>query len=337
VNGKCQFVTRYENAIYAEWHFVSPDGTRDLDYAQAQAAFPTLKVLNGYTKDLTLDSIPEGLNGWRVYCRFTNNAGSVKSGSALITVLGAGGVPATVPAAVPSSAPAVVTGNLPVITKNPTDETVNVNGKCQFVTRYENAIYAEWHFVSPDGKQDLDYVQAQAAFPTLKVLYGYTKDLTLESIPETLNGWRVYCRFTNNAGSVKSGTALITVRGTGAASPTVTTAPTQTRGFEGRWVAQNVSQCQITFSYAGEGSVYADIVWVSSAQQHTCWRMTANAYRSDIMTYSDGHCWVETYTDANTALISAESYGGTGSFYLQEGKLHWVNEQTNQNLVFIPG
>ncbi len=86
MNGKCQFVARYENAKWAEWHFVSPDGSRDLDYAQAQNEFPTLKIINGFTKDLSLESIPLSLNGWRVYCRFSNDAGSVKTNSALITV-----------------------------------------------------------------------------------------------------------------------------------------------------------------------------------------------------------------------------------------------------------
>ncbi len=98
------------------------------------------------------------------------------------------------------------------MTKDPGSETVPINGKCQFVTRYENAKFAEWHFVSPDGSKDLDYVQMQKEFPTLKIINGYSKDLTLENIPETLNGWKVYCRFSNNAGAVKTATATITVK-----------------------------------------------------------------------------------------------------------------------------
>ena len=211
--GKCQFVTRYENAKYAEWHFVSPDGTSDLDYAQAQKKFATLKIVGGDTKDLTLDKIPAELNGWKVYCRFSNAAGSVNTAAALITVTGTGGSAASA-------------ANLPRITKSPTGETVEVNGKCQFVTRYENAKYAEWHFVSPDGTSDLDYAQAQKKFATLKIVGGDTKDLTLDKIPAELNGWKVYCRFTNNAGSADSGSALITVKG----QPAPTTQP---RGFDG--------------------------------------------------------------------------------------------------------
>ena len=109
---------------------------------------------------------------------------------------------------------------LPVVTKDPGSETVPINGKCQFVTRYENAIYAEWHFVIPDGTEDLDYVQMQKKFPSLKILHGDSKDLTLENIPETLNGWKVYCRFSNKAGAVKTATATVTVKAGVKPSPT---------------------------------------------------------------------------------------------------------------------
>ena len=111
----------------------------------------------------------------------------------------------------PLAATVIVQPGVPRITKNPTDEWVAVNGRCQFVSRYENAINAEWHFVSPDGKRDLTYVQAQKEFPSLKIIMGNTKDMTLDNIPQSLSGWRVYCRFSNNVGSANTGSALITV------------------------------------------------------------------------------------------------------------------------------
>ena len=117
--------------------------------------------------------------------------------------------PMVTPAPAPTATPAPTASNLPKVTKDPTGETVDVGGKCQFVTRYENAKWAEWHFVSPDGTQDLDYVQAQKSFPTLKIVNGGSKDLTLEKIPATLNGWKVYCRFSNDYGAVKSDMASI--------------------------------------------------------------------------------------------------------------------------------
>ena len=327
VGGKCQFVTRYENAKWAVWHFVSPDGSRDIDYLKAAEEFPTLKIIDGYGKDMTLDKIPAELNGWKVYCRFSNDSGSTDTASALITVKGAGtGSGST---AAPSNP------NAPVITKDPGSEIVAAGGKCQFVTRYENAKIAEWHFVSPDGSKDLDYLQMAKEFPTLKIIKGYSKDMTLDKIPVELNGWKVYCRFSNDSGSTDTKTALITIKGQPTPTPAPTSAPKR-QGFEGRWAEEIAGRCQINFTYRGEGSMNVDISWSGSAWQRSRWTMTANVSKKDIMEYTDGHYWVETYTDESHYTVSDESYNGTGRFFIQDDKLHWVNDQTGQETVCKP-
>lgn len=322
VNGKCQFVTRYENAILAEWHFVSPDGSMDLNYAEVQRALPAMRIINGATKDMTLENIPEVVNGWKVYCRFTNNFGSVNSNTALITVVGQ---------AVQTTPPVSNGYNPPVITKHPTSETIAVNGKCQFVTRYENAILAEWRFVSPDGYRDISYADAQREFPTMRILSGNTKDLTLEAVPAALNGWKVYCRFTNNTGAANSNPALITV--VGQAAPSAGTA--QTASFDGRWAEELSGRCQITFTYRAPGSYNVDVTWSNSAYERSCWKMTGNASNNSTLVYTDGHYWIETYTDPYNYLVSNEIFGETGYFYLQGGKLLWVNNRTGQSAVFV--
>ena len=239
-------------------------------------------------------------------------------------------VPTPEPTPAPTAKPAA---NLPVVKKDPTGETVAVNGKCQFVTRYENAKWAEWHFVSPDGTRDLTHVQAQEAFPTLKIQKGNTKDMTLDNIPAELNGWKVYCRFTNDAGSADSEAALITIKG----QPTPTPAPVpQRQGFEGRWAEEIAGRCQLTMTYRAEGSMNVSVTWSSSAWQRACWTMTADVYKNDILIYEDGHYWVETFSDDTHFTVSDESFNGTGSFYMQDGKLHWVNDQTQTETVLIP-
>lgn len=327
VGGKCQFVTRYENAKWAVWHFVSPDGSRDIDYLKAAEEFPTLKIIDGYGKDMTLDKIPAELNGWKVYCRFSNDSGSTDTASALITVKGAG--------TGSGSSPAPSNPNAPVITKDPGSEIVAAGGKCQFVTRYENAKIAEWHFVSPDGTKDLDYLQAGKEFPTLKIIKGYSKDMTLDNIPVELNGWKVYCRFSNDSGSTDTKTALITIKGQPTPTPAPTSAPKR-QGFEGRWAEEIAGRCQINFTYRDEGSMNVDIAWSSSAWQRARWTMTANVSKKDIMEYTDGHYWVENYTDDSHYTVSDESYNGTGRFFIQDGKLHWVDDQTGQETVCKP-
>ena len=79
-----------------------------------------------------------------------------------------------------------------------------------------------------------------------------------------------------------------------------------------------------------------DIAWSSSAWQRARWTMTANVSKKDIMEYTDGHYWVENYTDDSHYTVSDESYNGTGRFFIQDGKLHWVDDQTGQETVCKP-
>ena len=135
--------------------------------------------------------------------------------------------PAPTPMPTPMPTPAPTPVRVPVITKSPTDETVYVGGRCQFVSRYENAKWAEWHFLSPGGTRDLNYAEAQSEFPTLTIINGYAKDMTLDNIPESLNGWRVYCLFMNDSGSARTNSALITVLSGQAAQPAQPYVPVQ--------------------------------------------------------------------------------------------------------------
>ena len=221
--------------------------------------------------------------------------------------------------------------NLPRITKNPTDETVNVNGWCQFVTRYENAELAEWHFVNANGI-DASYLDVQKQLPTLTIIGGNTKDMTLENIPAALNGCRVYCRFSNRWGSTDSGSALITVLNR---QQYYTPTPAREPGYAGRWAEEIAGRCQITFTTRSDGDLNVDISWSGSAWQRSRWQMTATE-RWGVMYYDDGHSWVETYNDTGSSYsISNESYNGTGSFYIQDGKLHWYNDQTGEETLFL--
>ena len=240
-------------------------------------------------------------------------------------------VPTPIPTPVPTPAQIPAQSNLPRITKNPTDETVMTNGKCQFVTRYENAEIAEWHFVSPDGSLDVTYKDVQNQFPALGIIGGNTKDMTLENIPQALSGCRVYCRFSNRYGYTDSASALITVIPSQIPTPNV-----QRQGFEGRWAEEIAGRCQVTFTYRAEGSMNVDIIWSGSAWERARWQMTANVSGYDAMSYTDAHSWVETYVDDYNFTVSNESFGGTGSFYILNGKLHWYNDQTGEDTVFNP-
>lgn len=241
-------------------------------------------------------------------------------------------VPTPMPTIAPTPIPTQASSNLPRITKDPTDETVSANGKCQFVTRYENADLAEWHFISPDGSLDVSYQTVQNQFPALKIIGGNTKDMTLEGIPDALNGCRVYCRFSNRFGSANTASALITV--IPVTSMNVPT--TQREGYQGRWADNIAGRCQVNITYEGDGNAYIDVSWGSSAWETARWQMTASINQNGTLTYNDGHYWVENYSDGTNYTISDENYNGSGSFYKQDGTLHWYDAQTGSDTVLIP-
>ena len=165
---------------------------------------------------------------------------------------------------------------------------------------------------------------------------GDTGVLKLANIPAEMNGWKVYCAYKNNAGTVNTGAATVTVQGQTTANVGGQTATASAQSFEGRWVEPNAGRCQLTFTYAGEGSVKANIVWSGSAYERACWDMTANAYK-DMMVYQNGHAWTETWSDDSHYTVSNETNSASGSFYFANGQLVWYNEQTGEEVKLVPG
>ena len=201
--GSCWFVANYNNANLARWRFLSPDGQTDLQFDELGDRFPGLKVLQGEYSSMKLLNIPYELNGWRVYCRYSNRVGSVDSATALITVEKAGTTTQT--------GTAGATG-APVVLKSPTDETVKPGGNCWFVAKENGAVLARWHFVSPDGTTDLQYDEIGDRFPGLRVVNGEYSSMQLKNIPKELDGWKFYCRYSKRAGYNNSEMATLTVK-----------------------------------------------------------------------------------------------------------------------------
>ena len=130
----------------------------------------------------------------------------------------------TAPAA-PAAQP-VADSKLPKVTKSPTDETVEEGKQAEFVARYENAIWAVWKFISPDGNTVLRYDEAKDYFEGLVIIDGNYSHMILKKIPYSLNGWRVACEYRNNDGSVMTDTATITVIPKVTPTPEPTPVPT---------------------------------------------------------------------------------------------------------------
>jgi len=216
VGGSCWFVANHRGANFARWHFVSPDGTdiaidtKDENGNNVLAKqFPNLNIHNGEYDSMKLSNIPAELNGYRFYCHFWNANGSVDSKSALLTVEGAGNV-----AAANTDAVAANAANGPKVTKDPTDETVKPGESAWFVAKHTGAILARWHFVGPDGS-DYEYTNEaiSSQFPQMKIVGGDQGTMQLQNIPLNANGWKVYCRYSNNSGTADTKMATITVQG----------------------------------------------------------------------------------------------------------------------------
>ena len=54
-----------------------------------------------------------------------------------------------------------------------------------------------------------------------EIVDGFASTMRLRNIPAELNGWRVYCRFSNNVGATNTLSALITVRGQAPIEPPI--------------------------------------------------------------------------------------------------------------------
>ncbi len=117
--------------------------------------------------------------------------------------------PAPTPAPAPVPTPVVL--NPPVVTMNPSNVTVMEGGTFTVSARYSNAIWAVWHFVSPDGTRDMTYEEMSRLVPTMSVENGMYSDMTLRNVTLGLNGWKVYCRYSNNDGFTNTAMAYITV------------------------------------------------------------------------------------------------------------------------------
>ena len=116
--------------------------------------------------------------------------------------------PAPAPAPAPTPAPVP---HPPVVTMNPGNVTVTEGGSFTVSARYSNAIWAVWHFVSPDGTRDLTYEEMARLVPTMTVENGMYSDMTLRNVTLGLNGWKTYCRYSNNDGYTNTSMAYITV------------------------------------------------------------------------------------------------------------------------------
>lgn len=169
------FIARADNVRQYCWQFALADASLDASELSGYIG-RGVKVSGWDSEKLVIENIPKELDGLYVWCQFVGAESSVDSTAAVLTV-----VP--------------LEDASPVVTKHPTDETVEEGGEAVFVAKAKYAQEYLWRLVTPNGDTyDCDNIQNY--FPGLKVTGATTERLTLSNIPLELNGSRIRCLFT---------------------------------------------------------------------------------------------------------------------------------------------
>ena len=240
-----------------------------------------------------------------------------------------------VPAQTPSPAPA-----LPVVTKSPTDETVMEGESCWFIARYENAVWAVWHFVSPDGQNDMTYEAMMKRFPTMEIRGGDISNLELRNIPLEADGWRVYCRYSNDSGYVDTGRATIHVTPNPNAAQIASGGATQTlgvNGFAGSWSDSETGLGTMVIQDLGGGYYQIQVEWRESPESRLDWTMTAGAYELGRLDYTNCKCVRQTFSSDGMYYIATLYENGSGHLAFDvHGRLLWSSDMEDmpENTIF---
>ena len=106
--------------------------------------------------------------------------------------------------------PAMAAG-APVITTQPKPCSVVKGGSCEFNAAAKNDTGITWRLQSPDGSQDFPFTNAPEYFSGLKISGKNSDRLTLRDIPGEMDGWIVYCRYSNKAGRADTDKVVLIV------------------------------------------------------------------------------------------------------------------------------
>ncbi len=131
----------------------------------------------------------------------------------------------------------------PIITKDPTGETVEEGGTALFVARAEYYDELCWQFLSPGGAEV--YPEGiHAYFPNLRVSGDDGTTLTLSNIPLGMDGWKVRCLFSNEFEEdwVKTKSAVIWVTPEATTEPTTEETTEETTGETTEEVTEETTQ-----------------------------------------------------------------------------------------------
>ena len=88
---------------------------------------------------------------------------------------------------------------MPIITKQPTGETLKAGDSAIFVARADNYSWCAWRFYDKNGTE-IVFDKIWGYFPNLKVSGGNSEVFTIANVPKDMDGWTVACLFSSEDG-----------------------------------------------------------------------------------------------------------------------------------------
>ena len=102
--------------------------------------------------------------------------------------------------------------------------------------------------------------------------------------------------------------------------------------FSGLWAEEIAGRGTITFTKTEDNKYTAEVRWSASAFEYAVWTMDAEYFKgSKLLEYMNCQYKIVTYTDETTFTENSVYTGGTGYFWLEDGKLGWKSDNSKQD------
>ena len=99
------------------------------------------------------------------------------------------------------------------VTAQPETQTVESGGTVTFSVKARGASAITWHFISPDGEEDITGKKLAGRFQGLKVTNPNTQNIKLRNVPEEMHGWTVYCHLGKAGAGMDTERVLLLIEG----------------------------------------------------------------------------------------------------------------------------
>ena len=102
--------------------------------------------------------------------------------------------------------------------------------------------------------------------------------------------------------------------------------------FSGVWAEEIAGRGNIEFTKTADNKYTVSIHWSASAFEYASWTMDAEYFKgSKLLEYMNCEYKIVTFTDETTSTETSVYTGGTGYFWLEDGKLGWKSDNSKQD------